>query len=341
MTTPRLLLVMLFPALCWGDSTQLLKNPRFEQGLDGWLFSHAAEYRGKVQKPNIVPAGGTRKLAECSVNVPHASSWHYVHIKQPVRLVNGSKYRVVFEGKYREAPGDLRIATWSPEIQKNNGLNMAFTLNHYWQRFETKFVARNVDDVEVPNFLVGFAAVKGNISVRNFSFEEISDATLKGQVKKIIELEGEANRPQIKTVTVDAQQIIDDFAANINDAKRKYARRNLLLSAPVTGIDKSQRPGTYELLLLGGEIKITVGGNAFTSADYEKLNSAIRNIRREIKDDQKAKKAAWDKLDRAAKLKKEYLYYPTVNCIARIYNYRNRVVEIQQTIDLTVGYASE
>jgi hypothetical protein len=334
------LLLCSISSVAFSDSTEMLQNPQFTDGLEPWTFVHGAEYRGKVQPPVVAPAGGARKIPECMVNVPHSSSWHYIRINQPVELVNGQTYRVFLEAKYREAPGDLHIATWSSGIQKNNGLSQALTMKSHWQRYEVKFRARNVDDSEVPLFLCGFGNVKGNVAVRNFSMEAISDDSVKANLLKVIELEGEASRPAITTVPADVQQMINDFSEDINGAKRKYAGRNLALSAAVTGVEKGPRPGSYILALLDGGVKITVGGAAFDEAAYTRLNGTIRKTRSEIRDDQKDKKALWEKLDRDATAQKEYGYYPVVDCIARIHNYRNRTIEIQQTMDLSIGYPS-
>ena len=336
----RFLFVLLPVLLLRVDATEMLINPKFADGLEPWQFARAAEYNGKIQKPSIAPAGGTRKMPECVIQIPHASSWHYVRIQQPVEIVNGETYRISLEAKYREAPGDLRVATWSQGIQKNNGLSAPMTLTPNWQRFEVSFKARNVDESEIPQFLVGAGAMKGTVFVRNVSFEQFSDTTIKPNVVKTSAIEGEANRPAIKTVDADAQQIIDDFAEDINGAKRKYAGRNLALSAAVTGVDKGQRPGTYVLALLDGGIRITVGGRDFNEDAYDRLNGSIRRIRSQIKDDQKTRKGFWDKLDRTEKEQAEYKFYPSLNCIARIHNYRNRTVEIQQTMDLLISYPS-
>ena len=134
--------------------------------------------------------------------------------------------------------------------------------------------------------------------------------------------------------------MVDAFAQNLNAAKQKYAGQNLALSAAVTGVDKGARPGTYELLLLDGGMRITVGGAAFNEDAYKKLYTAIRAACSAVKEDQKTREAFWDKLDRASAEKQEYTFYPVVSCIARIQNYRNKVVEIQQTIDLSVGYST-
>ena len=344
MRTTRLYLLLLLccgPIMSFGQSDGLLTNPTFKDGLEPWKFAFAPEYKGKSTPPSIAPAGGSRKMPECVIQTPHSSSWHYYRIQQPVELVNGQTYKVTLEAKYREGPGTLRIATWSSGIQKNNGLSMSLPVDQHWQRYEVTFKARFVDESETPSFIFGTGETKGMVTARNFSFSEYSEEVAKGQQLKTTALEDPSRTAAIKTVSVDAQQIIDDFAANINGAKKKYAGRNLNLSAAVTGVDKGARPGTYELALLDGGIRITVGGSQFDDQAYEKLQGAIRTIRRNIKDEQKEKKALWGKLDREDRLKKEFTYYPTVNCIARIHNYRNRMVEIQQTKDLLIAYPSK
>jgi hypothetical protein len=320
------------------QSANMLVNGQFRQGMEGWEWKRAAEYKDKASPPMIVPARGPKDLPSCVQKVPHRSAWHYLRVQQAVEVQNGEVYKVALDLKSRTKEGLVRISTWSHNQQKNNGLSMSLEITPAWKRFEVRFRARNVVDDEIPAFTIGFGGLVDSISVRNVSFQQISDPELKGQAKNEIALEKPSSRPPIETVQVQVDEMIDAFAHDLDAAKRTYVGKNLALTASITKVEKGRRPGTYTLSLQRGKVKVFAGGSSFNTRHYEELSEKLKNVRRAIKSDETRNEKAWDRLDRDARAAKELTFYPTLDCIARISNYRNRVIEIEKTMGLTVGF---
>ncbi|MFT5125055.1 MAG: hypothetical protein ACI9QL_003533 [Candidatus Omnitrophota bacterium] len=331
-------LAVFFASCVFADSDNMLLNGDFKAGMNNWEWIRAAEYVGKATEPVIVPAKGPKDLPSCVQKVPHRSAWHYLRIQQPVVLQNGEAYKVTLDVKSLTKEGVVRIATWNHTAKKNNGLSMPLDVVPTWKRFEVRFRAREVEDDSEISFIIGFGDLVDTISVRNVSFVQISDTALKAQAKNEIALEKPSSRPAIQTVDIKVDEMIEAFATDLNAAKREYVGKNLSLNARVTKVEKGPRPGSYKLLLEGGKISVLTGGSDFTAEQFEQLEGKLKSVRREIKDDEDKNEAVWGRLDREGKAAKELTFYPLLSCIARISNYRDKVIEIERTMGLTVGF---
>ena len=327
-------MVIGFVGVC--GATELLENPQFKEGFkEPWLLTYSAkEYKGKVRQPQVSTKG--EGLPVVNQGVSHASAAHYIRLEQAVDLKEGTTYLCSFEFKHEGPEGKLSVHTNADKAPWTNaGLRMRVPVDSGWQRFETRFTAKDVDYENGPVLRFSIGELKGRVSLRNCSLAEVAGEKLDKPQVKVSRME-EAKKVEVLSYTAESMGLIDlaeSFAASRPKAQAEHGGKVYHVSGHVTKASKGMRPGTYALEFNYGAVRAVVGGKGFTAEDFAALEEDIRGVRKVLKElEKEAKKQKnYKKPSSAEQRDAELPSYPTLECEGKVAAYRSNVVELSPT----------